>query len=68
MNQILAGSVAVVVVNRNDGPVDGELLKVGSAVSVQLSVQVREDAALQERILGKVDTSYNVAGLELLLP
>lgn len=67
MNEILASSITIVVVNRNDGPVDGELLKVGTAMSVDLSVQVREDAALQQRILREVDASHNMAGLELLI-
>lgn len=65
MNEILASSIAVVVMDRNNRSVDRELLKVGTAVSVELSVQVGEYAALQERVLCEVDASHNVAGLEL---
>lgn len=67
MNEILASSIAIVVVNRNDRPVDGKLLKVGATVSVDLSIQVREDAALQQRVLREVDASHNMARLELLI-
>lgn len=65
MNDVLAHAVAVVVVDGHNGTVDGELLKVGTAVTAQLGVEVREDAALQKRVLGEVDAADNVAGLEL---
>ncbi len=61
----LACAIAVVVVNWNLGPVDGQLLEVGAAISVELSVQVGEEAALKQGILSEVDTANNVAGLEL---
>lgn len=47
VNQVLACTITVVVVDGNDWPVDRKLLKVGTAVSVQLSVQVGKDTALQ---------------------
>ena len=65
VDEHLAHAVAVVVVDGDDGAVDGELLKVGAAVAVELRVEVREDAALQQRVLGKVDAPDNVSGLEL---
>lgn len=46
VNEVLTSAVTVVVVDGNHWPVDGELLEVGTAVSVQLSVQIGEDAAL----------------------
>jgi hypothetical protein len=61
----LASAIAVVIVNGDAWAVDGQLLKVGTAVSVELSVQVGEQTALEEGILGEVDTSDNVARLEL---
>lgn len=46
VDQVLAGAVAVVIVDGHRGPVDGELLEVRTAVSVQLGVEIGEDAAL----------------------
>lgn len=60
----LAGTVAVVVVDGGVRHVDGQLLKVGAAVPVQLGVEVREKTALQQRVFGKVDAAHDVAGLE----
>lgn len=65
MNQVLSCTVAVVVVDRNNRPVDGELLKVGAPVTVELRVEVGEDAALEQRILSKINTSHDVARLKL---
>ena len=65
MDKVLAGTIAVVVVDRNDGAVDGQLLEVGAAVTVQLGVEVREETALQQRIVGEVDAANNVSRLEL---
>lgn len=61
----LGVTITVVVVDGHDGPVDGDLLKVGASVAAQLRVEVREDTALQQRIFAKVEAANNVAGLEL---
>lgn len=61
----LTGTVAVVVVDRHTGLVDGQLLKVGTSVTVQLGVQVGEQTALEQRVIGEVDTTDDMAGLEL---
>lgn len=66
MDEVLASSITVIVVNRRQGTVDGELLKVGTAVTVELSIKVRKDASLQQRVVGEVDTANNVSRLELL--
>lgn len=66
MDHVLPGTIAVVVVDRNNGAVDGQLLKVGAAMAVQLRVEVREDATLQQRVLSEVDTTNDVTGLELI--
>lgn len=58
-------SVAVVVVDWCAGTVDGELLEVGAAVTVELGVEVGEETALQEGVLGEVDTADDMARLEL---
>lgn len=63
---MLASTIAVVVVPRDARLVDGKLLEVGATVTVQLRVEVREDAALQERVIREVDTANDVAGLELV--
>lgn len=65
MDKVLRSSVPVVVVDRGDGAVDGELLKVGTSVSVQLSVEIGKDASLKQRVIGEVDAAHDVARLEL---
>lgn len=65
MYKVLRRAIPVVVVNGHNGPVDGQLLKVGASVSVDLGVKVGENPALEQRIFGKVDASHNVARLEL---
>lgn len=65
VDDVLASAITVVVVDRNNGPVDGELLKVGATVTVDLGIKIRVDAALKERILGEVDPTNNMTGLEL---
>lgn len=62
---VLASAVTVVVVPWDARLVDGQLLEVGAAVTVQLRVKVRVDAALQERVVGEINTTNDVAGLEL---
>jgi len=65
VDEPLSGTVTVVVVNWNVGLVDRDLLKVGPAVAVDLSVDIREKTALEERVVGEVDTTYNMAGVHL---
>lgn len=65
MDVHLGVAIAVVVVNGHNRPVDGDLLKVGASVAAQLGVEVREDAALHQRILAEVESADDVAGLEL---
>ena len=57
-------SITVVVVDWRAGAVDRELLEVGTTVAVQLSVEVREETALEEGVLGEVDAADDVARLE----
>jgi hypothetical protein len=45
--------------------VDGELFKVGSTVTVDLRVQVGENAALQKGIVSEVDATNNMSHLKL---
>lgn len=51
--------------DRHTGLVNGQLLKVGTSVTVQLGVQVGEETALEQRVIGEIDTTDDVAGLEL---
>jgi hypothetical protein len=52
-------------VDGNARLVNGELFKVGATVTVQLSVQVGKQTALQERVFSEVNTADNVTWLEL---
>lgn len=65
MDKVLASSISVVVVNGADWTVDRQLFKVGSAVAVDLSIEVRKDTALQKRVFCEVDASDDVSGLKL---
>jgi hypothetical protein len=51
----LCRSVAVVVVPWDTRLVDRQLLEVWTAVSVELGVEIREDASLEERVLCEVN-------------
>ena len=59
------GTVAVVIVDGDSRTVDGDLLEVGAAMTVELGVKIRIDTALQQRIVGKVHPTYDVARLVL---
>src|SRR5271167_858591 len=50
--------------DRTFGSVDGELLEIGATEARQLGVDVGKDAALQKRIVGKVDAGDDVADTE----
>lgn len=65
MDQVLSSTIAVVIVDRNNRSVDGKLFKVGTTVAVKLGIEVGENAALQQRVIGEVDASHNVTRLEL---
>ncbi len=47
VNEVLCRTISVVVVNWTDGSVDGNLFKVGTAMSIYLRIEVREDATLK---------------------
>lgn len=51
--------------NWNTRLVNWNLLKVRATVAVELRVEVREETALEKRVLGEVDAANDVAGLEL---
>ncbi len=57
-------AVALHVVDRHVGPVDGQLVEVGAAQPGELGVQVGEQAALQQRVVGDVDAGDQVADVE----
>lgn len=56
-------SVAVVVHDRTDGPVDGQFLPVGSEAG-ELSVRVTEVTALEQRVVAEADTRHDMTGAE----
>lgn len=65
MNEVLRSAITVIVVDAGDGAVDGQLLKVGSTMTVELGIEVGEDATLEQRVFGEVDTANNMTRLEL---
>jgi hypothetical protein len=65
VDEILPGTVSVIVVNFDVGAIDGKLFEIRSAVAVELSVKVGVDATLEEGILAEVDSSNDVTRLEL---
>lgn len=40
VDKVLSSPISIVVVNRRNRPVDGQLLKVGASVSIQLGIEV----------------------------
>ena len=61
---LLVHAVAQHVVDRGVGAVDRQLAEVRPAEAADLRVQVGEQAALQQRIIGHVDARYEVARVE----
>jgi len=61
----LTSSITIVVVPWNARLVDGQLLKIGATISVQLGIKVREKAALKQRVFCEVNAPYDVTRLEL---
>ena len=55
-------AVALVVGDGGDGPVDRQLGEVRAAQAAELRVQVREVAALQQRVVAEVDARHDVGG------
>ena len=65
MDEVLGSSISVIVMDRRQGSVDGNLLKVGTAMTVELGIKVRKDTSLQQRVVGEINTTNNVARLKL---
>ena len=57
-------AVALVVVHLRDGRVDRDLVEVRAAEPRDLRVDVRMDAAGEQRIVGEVDAGHDVRGAE----
>ena len=53
-------AVALVVVQGRQRGVDGDFMEVGAAQARDLRVHIRVDAALQQRVVGKIDAGYDV--------
>lgn len=64
VDEVLSSTIPIVVMNGSTRAVDGQLLKVGASMSVELSVEVREDTALQQRVFSEVDAADNVSRLK----
>lgn len=67
VDKVLASPISVVIVNGRNRPIDGQLLKVGASMTVQLSIKVRKDASLQKRVFSEINASHNMAGLKLYI-
>lgn len=61
----LTGTITVIIIEWHARAVDGQLLKVGAPVAIQLGVEIREQTALKKGVIGEIDTSNDVARLEL---
>lgn len=57
-------AITLVVVDLDHRPVDGDLGKIRATQADQLRIQVGEEATLQERVIGEVDTRHHMAGME----
>jgi hypothetical protein len=57
-------AVTLVVVDLGDGAVDGDFVEVGAAQADQLGVEVGEETALQQGVVGEVDARYHVPRME----
>lgn len=56
--------IYLVIVHSVDRSVDGDLHEIGRVHTVQLCVQVTEQTALKQRIVGKANTANNVTRVE----
>lgn len=65
MDHILSRAIPLVSVYWHNWTVDGKLLKVGTAMTIELRVEVREYSALKERVVAEVDPTNNMSRLEL---
>ncbi|MNO99261.1 hypothetical protein D3C76_910270 [compost metagenome] len=64
MHHMLMQGVALVVVVGRDGAVDRDLVEVRPAQPAQLRVGIGEQPALQQRVVGEVDTRHDMARAE----
>ena len=58
-------SVTIVVVPRNARLVNRQLFEVRTVVAVELCIEIRKDATLEERILREVNSSDYMTNLKL---
>ena len=61
---LLVHAVTMVVVDRRQRPVDGDLREVRAAEAGQLGVQVTEQPRLHEWVIGNFDTRHEMAGMK----
>ncbi len=64
MHGVLVEGIARVVVDLRNRRVDRELVEVGPAEAQELRVLIREEPALQQRIIREVDAGHDVRGAE----
>ena len=66
-NEILPGTITIIVMDWHSWSVNRKLLKVWSSMAIELGVEVRKYATLKKWILCKVYPTNNVAWLELFI-
>ena len=59
-------TIAVIVMPWHARLIDGQLLEVRTTVSVDLGVKIREQASLEQRIVRKINTPYDMCWLILI--
>ncbi|MNT57705.1 hypothetical protein D3C72_1950940 [compost metagenome] len=64
MHDVLVQRITLVVVVRRYRPVDRDLVEVRPTQAADLGIGVREQPALQQRVVGKVDTWHDMAWAE----
>ena len=57
-------AVPLIVMHRGERTIDRNLVEVRPAEPNQLSIRVGEQTALQQRVIGEVDSRNNMAGMK----
>ena len=60
----LTSTISVVVVPWDTWLIDRQLLKVGTAMTIDLCIEIGEQATLQQWVISEVYASYNMSDLK----
>src|SRR5690606_10207774 len=64
VDRLAVDAVALVVMNRGDGPVDRDLVEIGTAEPRKLGVEIGEQPSLEKRVVSEIDARNDVARVE----